>query len=598
MIAWAPTRDAAIDRLNRGLEETDIRGVVTNIPFLSALVTHPKVRANAIDTGFIERELKNLTPEAPPPGDLELCAAVAAILQEEQKAARAEAHSPWRTSGWMPVGRRQRVFSFRHGQGGEHKVTLTYGSGPATLSIGGHQYAFTSSPADSGGFDLTLDGTRSHIAGVVEGHELYLRTRNGRFDLHWVDPFGGDDEEQVGEDKIVAPLPGTVVALLAEVGATLEKGAPILTLEVMKMEQTLRAPFAGVLKAIKCKVGDIVQEGVELAEIEPTGGRDESGRMSDQVRIVEVGPRDGLQNEKTPVSAEARIAFIEALVAAGLQTIEVGAFVSPKAIPQMVNSDQVLRGLGGLNGEFHVLVPNEKGYDAARAAGAEVIAVFASASEGFSRANINCSVAESIERFKPVVARAKADGIKVRGYVSCVLGCPYDGEVKPQAVVDVREAAVGSRLLRSVARRHHRRRHAAQGAASVARGKRCRADGKPRDAFPRHLRAGARQSLCRDGGGRARDRFRGGRPRRLPLCAGCDRQRRDRGCGLHAGRHGHCDRRRYEEAGGRDQRDQPPDRPGAGQPCRCGDECEEIVGSASGASRRAADSVRQEATRR
>jgi 3-methylcrotonyl-CoA carboxylase alpha subunit len=268
VIAWAPTRDAAIDRLNRGLEETDVRGVVTNIPFLSALVTHPKVRANAIDTGFIERELKNLTPEAPPPGDLELCAAVAAILEDERKAARIEAHSPWRTSGWMPVGRRHRIFSFRHGQG-EHKVTLTYGSGPATLSIGGHEVAFTSSPVESGGFDLTLDGARSHVAAVVEGHELYLRTRNGRFDLHWVDPFGGDDEEQVGEDKIVAPLPGTVVALLAEVGATLEKGAPILTLEVMKMEQTLRAPFAGVLKAIKCKVGDIVQEGVELAEIEP-----------------------------------------------------------------------------------------------------------------------------------------------------------------------------------------------------------------------------------------------------------------------------------------------------------------------------------------
>ncbi len=159
--------------------------------------------------------------------------------------------------------------------------------------------------------------------------------------------------------------------------------------------------------------------------------------MSDEVRIVEVGPRDGLQNERTPVSAEARIAFVEALVAAGLQTIEVGAFVSPKAIPQMVNSDQVLRGLSRVNGEFHVLVPNEKGYDAARAAGAKVIAVFASASEGFSRANINCSVAESIARFEPVVARAKADGIKVRGYISCVLGCPYDGEVKPQAVVDV-----------------------------------------------------------------------------------------------------------------------------------------------------------------
>ena len=160
--------------------------------------------------------------------------------------------------------------------------------------------------------------------------------------------------------------------------------------------------------------------------------------MTDSVRIVEVGPRDGLQNERTPVSVPDRIAFIEALVGAGLHTIEVGAFVSPKAIPQMVNSDEVLRGVDHhRSSEFHVLVPNEKGYDAARAAGAKVIAVFASASEGFSRANINCSVAESIERFKPVITRAKADGIKVRGYISCVLGCPFDGEVKPQAVTAV-----------------------------------------------------------------------------------------------------------------------------------------------------------------
>src|SRR5580698_9403317 len=104
----------------------------------------------------------------------------------------------------------------------------------------------------------------------------------------------------------------------------------------------------------------------------------------------------------------------------------------------MVGSEQVLRGLDHLrDSEFHVLVPNEKGYEAARAAGARVIAVFASASEGFSRANINCSVAESIERFKPVIARAKADGVRVRGYISCVLGCPFDGEVKPQAVAQV-----------------------------------------------------------------------------------------------------------------------------------------------------------------
>ena len=163
--------------------------------------------------------------------------------------------------------------------------------------------------------------------------------------------------------------------------------------------------------------------------------------MSDTVRIVEVGPRDGLQNEKTPISVPDRVAFIEALIGAGLHTVEVGAFVSPKAIPQMVGSDQVLRGVSNIGGaEFHVLVPNEKGYEASQAAGAKVIAVFASASEGFSRANINCSVKESIERFKPVLACAKADGVRVRGYISCVLGCPFDGEVKPQAVVEIARA--------------------------------------------------------------------------------------------------------------------------------------------------------------
>jgi 3-methylcrotonyl-CoA carboxylase alpha subunit len=269
VIAWAPTREAAIDRLNRGLEETDVRGIVTNIPFLSALVTHPKVRANKIDTGFIERELKALTAASAPPGDLELAAAVAGIIGEETKVARHEARSPWQTSGWMPVGRRERVFVFRAGPGTEQKVTLQYGKGRSTLLIGDSSFAFAFSAAEGGSYDVTFDGVKSSVVALIEGQELYLRTRDGRFELHWVDPFGGETEEQTGEDKIVAPLPGTVVALLAEEGATLEKGAPILTLEVMKMEQTLRAPFAGVLKTIKCKVGDIVQEGVELAELEP-----------------------------------------------------------------------------------------------------------------------------------------------------------------------------------------------------------------------------------------------------------------------------------------------------------------------------------------
>src|ERR1700719_372164 len=135
VIAWAPTREAAIDRVNRGLEETDVRGIVTNIPFLSALVTHPGARANKIDTGFIERELKALTAAVAAPGDLELAAAVAAILGEEAKTARQETHSPWHTFGWMPVGHRERTFSFRAGQGIEKKLTLHYGNGPSTLVI-------------------------------------------------------------------------------------------------------------------------------------------------------------------------------------------------------------------------------------------------------------------------------------------------------------------------------------------------------------------------------------------------------------------------------------------------------------------------------
>src|SRR5262249_51229205 len=159
----------------------------------------------AIDTGFIERELAALTAAPVAAGELELCAAVAAILADEQQAASSDPPSPWRTFGWMPVGRRQRVFVLRGGQGPEQKVALRYGNGPATLTVGERDIAFAMAAGGGGAFDLTLDGVKSRVAYVIEGHELYLRTRNGRFELHWVDPFGGETEEQVGEDKIVAP---------------------------------------------------------------------------------------------------------------------------------------------------------------------------------------------------------------------------------------------------------------------------------------------------------------------------------------------------------------------------------------------------------
>ena len=157
-----------------------------------------------------------------------------------------------------------------------------------------------------------------------------------------------------------------------------------------------------------------------------------------RVRIVEVGPRDGLQNEAGLVPVEAKVALIEALADAGLKSIEAGSFVSPKWVPQMADTAAVLARLKWAPGvSYPVLVPNMQGFEAAAAAGIEEIAVFGAASESFSRRNINCSIAESLDRFRPVAAAALARGMRLRGYVSCVLGCPYEGEVAPSAVAAV-----------------------------------------------------------------------------------------------------------------------------------------------------------------
>src|SRR5689334_9638198 len=149
-----------------------------------------------------------------------------------------------------------------------------------------------------------------------------------------------------------------------------------------------------------------------------------------RVRLVEMGPRDGLQNEKQEVPTEVKLELIERLGAAGLPAIEATAFVSPKWVPQMADHTEVLERIRRRPGvDYPVLTPNLKGYEAARAAGATEVAVFGAASEAFSKKNINCSIAESLERFRPVVEKAKQDGVRVRGYVSCVVACPYEGEV-------------------------------------------------------------------------------------------------------------------------------------------------------------------------
>jgi hydroxymethylglutaryl-CoA lyase len=160
--------------------------------------------------------------------------------------------------------------------------------------------------------------------------------------------------------------------------------------------------------------------------------------VAPEVTIVEVGPRDGLQNEATTVSVEAKVALIEALATAGLPVVEAGSFVSPKWVPQMAGSDEVLRAVRKRPGvRYPVLVPNRKGLEAAMAAGAEEVAVFGAASESFSQKNINCSIEESLARFRPVIALARTRGLRVRGYVSCVVGCPYEGPIAPAAVARV-----------------------------------------------------------------------------------------------------------------------------------------------------------------
>ncbi|SDJ29478.1 hydroxymethylglutaryl-CoA lyase [Pseudomonas delhiensis] len=160
--------------------------------------------------------------------------------------------------------------------------------------------------------------------------------------------------------------------------------------------------------------------------------------LPQHVRLVEVGPRDGLQNEKQPISVADKVRLVDDLSAAGLAYVEVGSFVSPKWVPQMAGSAEVFAGIRQKPGvTYAALTPNLKGFEAALEAGVKEVAVFAAASEAFSQKNINCSIKESLERFVPVLDAAREHGIRVRGYVSCVLGCPYQGEVDVQQVTAV-----------------------------------------------------------------------------------------------------------------------------------------------------------------
>jgi len=269
LIAWGADRPQALRRIGEALDAFEIGGVTTNLAFLKALLTHPQVIRDDIDTGFIERELSTLTRSAPALAVLDVAAACAAVLLREQGEQVASENSPWdRADGWTLAGRRSRRLSFRHGAE-RYDAVLWYGRGGLSLEFGGKNDRLQFVPREGGVFDMCLGDALERVSVVWSSRDIDLSTLRGPRKLHWIDPFVANMSEAAAAGRIVAPMPGTVTRILAEPGVGLARGAPVIVLEAMKMEHTLRAPAEGRVKALKCAVGDFVQEGTELAEFEP-----------------------------------------------------------------------------------------------------------------------------------------------------------------------------------------------------------------------------------------------------------------------------------------------------------------------------------------
>jgi 3-methylcrotonyl-CoA carboxylase alpha subunit len=272
LVAFGADRPQALARLIEAVGAFEIAGVTTNLAFLKSLLAHPQVVAGEIDTGFIERELSALTKPKPTIASLDLAAAcVAVLIREEQEQPAEEDPSPWdRTDGWTIGGRRSRRLGFRHGAE-RSEATLWYGRDGLTMESDGAKARLQFVARAGALFDLCLGDAPERASAAWSGRDLDLVTPRGRLALHWIDPFVADAAEAAAASRVVAPMPGTVTRILAEPGVDLQRGAPLLVLEAMKMEHTLRAPTDGRLTALKCAVGDFVQEGMELADFEPAG---------------------------------------------------------------------------------------------------------------------------------------------------------------------------------------------------------------------------------------------------------------------------------------------------------------------------------------
>ena len=273
LIAWGEDRPQALARLIEALGAFEIAGVTTNVAFLRALASHPAVAAGEIDTGFIERELGALTAATKPVlAPLDLAAACAAVLLREQGeqaelAQPSALSSPWdRSDGWSVAGRRSRRLAFRNSSE-RYDAVLWYTRDGVSLESAGNNARLQFVPRD-GALDLCLGDAPERVSAAWYGRDLDLTTPRGRVQLHWIDPFAAEASEIAAAGTIVAPMPGTVTRILAEPGAEVQRGAPLIVLEAMKMEHTLRAPADGRLQKLNCAVGDVVQEGAELAEFE------------------------------------------------------------------------------------------------------------------------------------------------------------------------------------------------------------------------------------------------------------------------------------------------------------------------------------------
>ena len=275
LIAFGADRPQALGRMVEALAAFEIAGVTTNLAFLEALLSHPQVAAGDIDSGFIEREISALTSAKHAVAALDLAAAcVAVLVREENEHVAAQDRSPWdRSDGWTIGGRRSRRLSFRHGAD-RYDVALWYGRDGLTMEARATKARLQFVARAGALFDLCLGDAPERASAAWSGRDLVLTTPRGHLELHWVDPFVADAAEAAAATRVVAPMPGTVTRILAEPGVDLQRGAPLLVLEAMKMEHTLRAPTDGRLTALKCAVGDFVQEGTELAEFEPVADRD------------------------------------------------------------------------------------------------------------------------------------------------------------------------------------------------------------------------------------------------------------------------------------------------------------------------------------